>query len=94
MQAKSCWAVALVAAWGTSVPGLEMTVHVAIHPRNMVIAMLRFPSPLTAAATEIVIACLEMAADMAVDFDPPEAWRAVYPLSAACFTPALARATL
>src|SRR5499425_2473033 len=60
----------------------------------MVISMLRFPSPLTAAATEIVIACLEMAADMAVDFDPPEAWRAVYPLSAACFTPALARVTL
>src|SRR5262247_757561 len=60
----------------------------------MVIAMLCFPSPLTAAATEIVIACLEIAADMAVDFDPPEAWRDVYPLSAACFTPALARATL
>jgi hypothetical protein len=56
--------------------------------------MLRFPSPLTAAATEIVIACLEMAADMAVDFDPPEAWREVYPFAAACFTPALARATL
>src|SRR5262245_30434319 len=60
----------------------------------MVISMLRFPSPLTAAASEIVIACLEMAADMAVDFDPPDAWREVYPLSAACFTPALARATL
>src|SRR5215471_16211935 len=56
--------------------------------------MLRFSSPLTAAATEIVIACLEMAADMAVDFNPPDAWREVYPLSAACFTPALARATL
>src|SRR5499427_7399884 len=60
----------------------------------MVISMLRFSSPLTAAATEIVIACLEMAADMVVDFDPPEAWREVYPLSAACFTPALARETL
>src|SRR6266571_988533 len=60
----------------------------------MVISMLRFPSPLTAAATEIVISCLEIAADMAIDFDPPEAWRDVYPLSAACFTPALARETL
>ena len=30
---------------------------------------------------------------MAVDFDPPEAWR-VYPLSAKCFTPELARETL
>jgi hypothetical protein len=56
--------------------------------------MLRFSSPLTAAATEIVIACLEMATDMAVDCDPPEAWREVYPFAAACFTPALARATL
>jgi hypothetical protein len=56
--------------------------------------MLCFPSPLTAAATEIVIACLEMATDMAVDFDPPEAWREVYPLSATCFTAALARETL
>src|SRR5262245_22533669 len=60
----------------------------------MVIYMLHFPSPLTAAATEIVLSCLEMAADMAVDFDPPEAWREVYPLSAACFTSALARKTL
>ena len=60
----------------------------------MVIYMLRFPSPLTAAATELVIACLEIAADMAVDFDPPEAWRDVYPLSAECFTSELARETL
>ena len=60
----------------------------------MVIDMLCLPSPLTAAATEIVISCLEMAADMAVDFDPLEAWRDIYPLSAECFTPALARATL
>jgi hypothetical protein len=60
----------------------------------MVIYMLRFPSPLTAAATEIVLSCLEMAADMAVDCDPPEAWREVYPLSAECFTPELARETL
>ena len=60
----------------------------------MVICMLRFPSPLTAAATEIVISCLEIAADMAVNFDPPEAWREVYPLSAECFTSELARETL
>src|SRR5215471_2716860 len=56
--------------------------------------MLRFPAPLTAAATEIVISCLEIAADMAVDFDPPEAWRDVYSLSAECFTSTLARETL
>src|SRR5215831_17545299 len=56
--------------------------------------MLRFPSPLIAAATEIVISCLEIAADMAVDFDSPEAWRDVYPLSAECFTSTLARETL
>jgi hypothetical protein len=43
----------------------------------MVIDMLRLPSPLPAAATELVIAGLEIAADMAVDFDPPEAWRDV-----------------
>jgi hypothetical protein len=60
----------------------------------MVISMLCFPSPLTPAVTEIVIACLEIAADMAVDCDPPEAWRDIYPLSATCFTSALARETL
>ncbi len=60
----------------------------------MVLSMLRFPSPLTAAATEIVISCLEMAADLAIDFDPPEAWRDLYPLSAKCFTAALAREAL
>src|SRR5262249_13956825 len=53
-----------------------------------------FPSLPTAAATEIVISCLEIAADMAVDFDPPEAWRDVYPLSAECLTSELARETL
>jgi hypothetical protein len=56
--------------------------------------MRRWPAPLTAAAPEIVLSCLEIAADRAVAFDPLEAWRAVYPRSAACFTPALARATL
>ena len=56
--------------------------------------MLRFPCPLTAAATEIFVSCLEISADMVVDFDPPEAWREAYPLSATCFTPELARETL
>jgi hypothetical protein len=56
--------------------------------------MLRFPSPLTAAATEIFVSCLEISSDVVVDFDPPETWRDMYPLSARCFTPELARATL
>jgi hypothetical protein len=56
--------------------------------------MLRFPSLLTAAATEIFISCLEISADVVIDFDPPDAWRDMYPLSAACFTPELARETL
>jgi hypothetical protein len=56
--------------------------------------MLRFPCPLTAAATEIFILCLEISADVVVDFDPPDAWRDMYPLSATCFTPELARETL
>jgi hypothetical protein len=56
--------------------------------------MLRFPCLLTAAATEIFISCLEISADMVVDFDPPDAWRDMYPLSATCFTPELARETL
>ena len=51
--------------------------------------MLRFPSPLTAAATEIFISCLEISADVVIDFDPPDAWRDMYP-PAACFTPELA----
>jgi hypothetical protein len=56
--------------------------------------MLRFSDPLTAAATEVVVSCLTISADMVVDFDPREAWREAYPLSAQCFTPELARATL
>lgn len=56
--------------------------------------MLRFPCPLTAAATEIFVSCLEISADVMIDIDPPEAWRDAYPLSAACFTPELARETL
>ena len=60
----------------------------------MVISLRRFPSPLTAAATESVIACLEIAADVVIDLDRPDEWREAYPLAATCFTPALARATL
>jgi hypothetical protein len=56
--------------------------------------MLRFPCPLTAAATEIFVSCLEIFADLMLDIDPPDAWRDAYPLSAACFTPELARETL
>jgi hypothetical protein len=56
--------------------------------------MLRFSCPLTAAATEIVVSCLEISADTVVDLYPPDAWRDAYPLSAQCFTPELARETL
>ena len=56
--------------------------------------MLRFSCPLTAAATEIFVSCLEISADMIVDLDHPDEWREVYPLSARCFTPELARDTL
>jgi hypothetical protein len=57
--------------------------------------MLRFSAPLTAAATAIVVACLEIASDEIVDlYDSHEAWRDAYPLSATCFTPELARETL
>lgn len=56
--------------------------------------MLRFPSPLTAAATEMFVSCLEMVSDVVVDLDHPEAWHDMCPLSAACFTPTLARKTL
>ena len=56
--------------------------------------MLRFPCPLTAAATEIFVSCLELSSDAVIDFDPPEAWRDMYPLSATCFARELARETL
>jgi len=56
--------------------------------------MLRFPCPLTAAATEIFVSCLELSSDMVIDIEPPDAWRDAYPLSATCFTRELARATL
>src|SRR5262249_23091734 len=56
--------------------------------------MLRFPSPLTAAATELFVSCLEISADVVIDLDRPQEWRDAYPLAAACFTPELARETL
>ena len=56
--------------------------------------MLRFASPLTPAATAIFVVCLELASDEVSDVDFPEAWQEAYPRSAACFTPALAQATL
>jgi hypothetical protein len=56
--------------------------------------MLRFSCPLTAAATELFVSCLEISADLMLDLDSPEAWRDAYPLCAACFTPELARETL
>ena len=56
--------------------------------------MLRFPCPLTAAATEIFVSCLEIASDMVVDLDCLDEWWEAYPLSARCFTPELARETL
>ena len=39
VKAKSGWALILVAAWGTPVPVLVMTVKVAIHPRNLVASL-------------------------------------------------------
>jgi hypothetical protein len=55
--------------------------------------MLRFASSLTAAATELFVSCLAIAADVVVDLDRLDEWREAYPLSAACFTPELARET-
>ena len=56
--------------------------------------MLRFSDQLTPAATAIFVMCLDLAADEVSDCDVPEAWQEVYPRSARCFTPELARATL
>jgi len=39
VKAKSCLALVLVASWDTSVPLLEMTVNVAINPRNLVASL-------------------------------------------------------
>jgi hypothetical protein len=57
--------------------------------------MLRFQDPLTAAAREIIVYCLEVAADEILDlYERQEAWAAAYPLSATCFTRELARRVL
>ena len=56
--------------------------------------MLRFSDPLTAATTEIFVYCLELSSDEVGDFDSPDEWCDLYPLSAKCFTPELARETL
>ena len=57
--------------------------------------MLSFAQPLTAAATELVMACLELASDAVVEhYATPQEWAEDYPRSARCFTPALARVTL
>jgi hypothetical protein len=57
--------------------------------------MLRFQTPLTAAAREIIVYCLEVASDEIVDlYEDHEAWAAAYPLSSACFTGELARRVL
>src|SRR5262245_21735883 len=53
--------------------------------------MLRFQAPLTTAAREIVVYCLEVAADEIVElYEDQEAWATAYPLSSACFTRELA----
>jgi hypothetical protein len=57
--------------------------------------MLRFQTPLTAAAREIIVFCLEVASDEIIDlYEDHEAWAAAYPLSSACFTRELARGVL
>jgi hypothetical protein len=57
--------------------------------------MLRFQTPLTAAAKEIMVYCLAVAADEIVElYEDHEAWAAAYPLGSACFTQGLARRVL
>ena len=57
--------------------------------------MLRFSCPLTAAATELLVWCLELSADGLIDlYDADNDWREDYPCAARCFTRPLARATL
>jgi hypothetical protein len=56
--------------------------------------MLCFSCPLTPAATEIVVSCLELSSDEAIAFYSSDEWRDAYPLSAMCFTHKLARETL
>jgi hypothetical protein len=57
--------------------------------------MLRFQTPLTATAREIIVFCLEVASDEIIDvYEDHEAWAAAYPLASACFTRELARGVL
>jgi hypothetical protein len=57
--------------------------------------MLRFQTPLTAAAREIIVCCLAVAADEIVNvYEDHEAWATAYPLSSACFTRELANSVL
>ncbi len=57
--------------------------------------MLRFQTPLTAAAREIIVYCLGVAADEIIDVsEDHEAWAAAYPLSSACLTRELAQRVL
>jgi hypothetical protein len=57
--------------------------------------MLRFQTPLTAAAREMMVYCLAVAADEIVDlYEDHETWATAYPLSSACFTRELARSVL
>lgn len=64
-------------------------------PREGGSIMLRFQTPLTAAAREIVVYCLEVAADEIIElYEDHEAWATAYPLSSACLTRELARMVL
>jgi len=57
--------------------------------------MLACAQPLTATATALVMAFLELGSDAVVDqYLTPQEWAEAYPRSARCFTPALACATL
>jgi hypothetical protein len=57
--------------------------------------MLRFQDPLTPAAREILVYCLEVAADEILDlYEDDAAWATAYPLSSACFSRELARRVL
>jgi hypothetical protein len=61
----------------------------------MVITMLRFPTPLSAVAREIIVYCLEVSTDEIVDlYEEYETWAALYPLSSTCFIPDQAYKTL
>ena len=56
--------------------------------------MLQFSTPLSPAATELVIYCLEISADMARSDTLGEEWAMAYPLAAKCFARERARETL